>query len=363
MKVDINNIGATAKSAVERQTLFDSTKIGNTVSCNLKDILNDVHDISTRLQDAVSQMSNSTEQMLGEEKDIIAINDELNLMKEQINGLLDTKEMDICQKLSDISMQLAILQNRTFSSQLRDEVKTKVNDVVSQSRKTIAMVADKVSKFFQNARKSINNVVEQLKTKASEISMAWDSYRSIIKTNREMMKDSAGLEFDRLDKSARQTREKKVDYILANRQAELARLIKEKEQVAGIEKLICKAAIINVESSIDEIKYINSQNKEKDKAFDRFTEARENIKQATDSITNKVTAAKDSIFEAVDYTKTEIKTAAEEARDSAVIKAINILENVVNRAKEMAEEKGIKLPTINKSETEKNDIEQETELE
>lgn len=358
MKIVMDNIQINAQSAIEDQLVQSATDLGNSTKTNIESLLKQSEELSKQLSDILTQIKNETENSLGNEDDIIKVVDSLNQARSSINDIIGVREMDVASSLSFMNLQVQQMENRvrelesrTFGTQIKDEVKSIVNNVVSSARNAISETSKHLVKFFNKCRTSVENAISNIKQTSIDVSKAWSEYS---KTTNEY----ANMIVDFKSEKTKEATQKKADFINAEIDSKINDVENKYKNANGLEKLAYKATLI--ELKIDKDAIHNSEvNSEK------IANIKEKASQVTDTIKQKVFDAKENISLYTDTAKNEIINASRNVRDSIITKVISSLESAIDLAKNYANDKGIKVPEPDKKKEmdQKKDQEPDIEME
>lgn len=369
MRVDINKVNDKAQEAVGYQMTDDASEMGDNIEERIQRLMDQINSFSEELNDIVSQVGDNTSYLLGNEENMLKISDSLANDKAKINSLIDVKEMDLVQQMSEMMTMVTAMQNRTIGSQIKDEAKAYVNNIVEKSREAISCLAEKATSFFKSVRASVNKAIDSFKETASNTIEAVSTYRNTLKMNKsaEMDSQSPGLRSSDREHQLKEVGERnpnnRISYLLADRTKELEDLKDRYQNSVGIDKLLYKTAIEKTEATIDVLNH-NDERQQKRFDLDKNVLARyEAMEASQQAIQEKLIETKDIISYTVSSTIQEIKDAATAVRDKTLTAAIDKLEAATNKAKSYAESKGIDLATPDKAKEESKDQDVEIEME
>lgn len=378
MKFDMNNINLSAQNAVEQQINNDAIRTGQEISEKLKRMLEYTTAFSIEVQKAVDKIKDDTQTMLGDEKSIIEINNKLQLESEKINGSIDTFLMNNSQLMSEmmtvltaIDNRLVSMENRKIGTQIKDEVKDNVSQIINSTRSAVQTVYHKVNDFLNNLRDSVNKAISNIKEKAFSLSQAWSAYKDAVSSNVRSYSDaltlSAKNSFIEIKKGNKPlTREQfsnkkfiKIEqlYLSADKGIELKKLEEKYKNAKGLDKLIYKAAIISTASTLEKIDKIEENTQKIEGLVNRYRDESQKREQA---MVQKITDTKESINMCVLTAKNEISTATKELKSNAVLKVIAVLEKACTKAYSYADKNNIELSNSTKAH---NEQEKETDFE
>lgn len=374
----MNNINVSAQNAVEQQINNDAIRTGQEISEKLKRMLEYTTAFSIEVQKAVDKIKDDTQTMLGDEKSIIEINNKLQLESEKINGSIDTFLMNNSQLMSEmmtvltaIDNRLVSMENRKIGTQIKDEVKDNVSQIINSTRSAVQTVYHKVNDFLNNLRDSVNKAISNIKEKAFNLSQAWNAYKDAVSSNEKSYSDaltlSAKNSFMEIKKGKKPlTKEEHSNkqfirieqlYLSADKGIELEKLEEKYKNAKGLDKLIYKAAIISTASTLEKIDKIEENTQKIEELINRYREESQKREQA---IVQKITDTKDSINVCVLTAKNEISTAAKELKSNAVLKVIAVLEKACTKAYSYADKNKIEFSSSTKAH---NEQEKETDFE
>lgn len=370
MRVDIDKVNDKAQEAVGYQMTDDASEMGDNIKERIQRLMNQINSFSEELNDIVSQVGDNTSYLLGNEENMLKISDSLANDKAKINSLIDVKEMDLAQQMSEMMTMVTAMQNRTIGSQIKDEAKAYVNNIVEKSREAISCLAEKATSFFKSVRASVNKAIDSFKETASNTIEAVSTYRNTLKMNKSAEMDSSRRRDSYRSDQERQIKEvgernpnNKISYLLADRTKELEDLKDRYQNSVGIDKLLYKTAIEKTEATIDVLNH-NDERQQKQFDLDKDRLARyEAIEASQKELQEKLMETKDIISYTVSSTIQEIKNAATAVRDKTLTAVIDKLEAATNKAKSYAESKGIDLATPDKAKEELKEQDVEIEME
>ena len=349
MKVDIQNVTESAQSAVENQLLQDTAELGESISDRIYSLLQQSERMASELGSYVEQAKEDSFLLLGEEENIYKINENLTNTKEMLDHLINTKESDISQQMSELMIRITALQNRTLGMQVKDEVRTHVNNVIEASRNAVKMASEKFTEFFKNARTFVNQSIDKIKENVNSIHKVASEcinesindmrIKPIISTgthgkNNDVIKNHYSNEDDLY-----RFKERQYSYLLADRQQALDSLNEKHQNSKGIEKLMYKVAIKRTENAIE---FINQKDEQNERTHDHnidFNKDLDKVKELAEDIDNYLIG-----------TKVELINSAIEIRNNVVNSVINKLDSLSDRARSYAERNGIEIPKPDKEE-------------
>lgn len=369
MRVDIDKVNDKAQEAVGYQMTDDASEMGGNIKERIQRLMNQINSFSEELNDIVSQVGDNTSYLLGNEENMLKISDSLANDKAKINSLIDVKEMDLAQQMSEMMTMVTAMQNRTIGSQIKDEAKAYVNNIVEKSREAISCLAEKATSFFKSVRASVNKAIDSFKETASNTIEAVSTYRNTLKMNKsaEMDSNHRGTYRTEQERQIKEVGERnpnnRISYLLADRTKELEDLKDRYQNSVGIDKLLYKTAIEKTEATIDVLNH-NDERQQKQFDLDKDRLARyEAIESSQKELQEKLMETKDIISYTVSSTIQEIKDAATAVRDKTLTAVIDKLEAATNKAKSYAESKGIDLATPDKAKEELKEQDVEIEME